>query len=422
MFAVFQQEKPYARLFWAGLISGVGDRFHQVAMLGLLLSITGSGAAVGIAFGVRLLPYLLFGPLGGALADRFARKRIMIATDCIRITFALLPLLVKEPSDVWMIYAASFLLASGEAVYTSARMSSIPLLVQPRNLLAVNGLDEAMTGIVLITGSVSGGIVSAVAGVQAAFVLNALSFLVSALLISRMRAARETEEPRNGPVLQPERVEAGKSAGVGDDAGVPVEGGAREADGLRRLVADSPYIGAMLIVFALWPVGGGIFNILLSVYAVQVFHMGDVGIGLFYGALGIGMLLGSAWAGRFSRLMKAAAVLALFLEGAVNMMISQAGHYAGALALLAVTACCGAVGNACNRTILMNAVPKRYQGRFFGFLATLQNSMMGVVMLLAGFSLDWVEPRTLGLAGGGLMAIAGAVFAVVFFTNSRFQH
>lgn len=70
-----REEKQYARLFAAGIVNGIGDRFSQVAVLGLLLSLTGSGLAVGITFAVRLVPYLLFGPLGGMLADRFSKNR-----------------------------------------------------------------------------------------------------------------------------------------------------------------------------------------------------------------------------------------------------------------------------------------------------------------------------------------------------------
>lgn len=417
-FRMLLQEKQYSRLFWAGLISGLGDRFNQVAVLSLLLSLTGSGYAVGIAFGVRLLPFLLFGPVGGVLADRFSRKRIMIVTDLARAVFALLPMLVRDSSGIWILYAAAFLLAAGEALFASARMSAIPQLVHPNNLLAVNGLDEAMTGIVLIGGSITGGVVSAAAGTQAAFVANAVSYLLSALLLVRIRLGdRSRQEPvkaeNPGAGRIPTKDNADPSAGL-SGTGTPLEE-------LRSVLAGSPFMKAMLIVFALWPVGGGIFNILLSVYAVNVFHKGDIGIGLFYGALGVGMLLGSSCAGRFAQHMKAAAVLALLLEGVLHMLISQTGYFAAALLLLTVTACCGAIGSACSRTILMDAVPRRIQGRFFGYLATLQNTLLGIVMFMAGLSLEWAEPRLLGLAGGSMLALAGGVFALVFYVRrSRF--
>lgn len=395
-FLVFKQEKQYHRLFWAGLINGIGDRFSQVAVLGLLLSLTGSGLAVGITFAIRLVPYLLFGPLGGMLADRLSKKSIMIATDLIRIVFALAPLLVVDSSDIWIIYASSFLLSAGEALYAPARMSSIPQMVQKKSLLSVNGLEEAMLGIVLIGGSLTGGIIAATIGVEAIFVLNALSFLFSALLLSKL-----TMENKKAPE-SPEQVPGGSRAN-----------GMNE---FRQLLSGSAFVRIMLIVFALWPIGDGIFNILLSVYAVQVFHMGDIGIGTLYGALGLGLVAGSSFTGKFANKMKVAAVLALLLEGIVNMLISQSTHFALVVLLLIITAGCSAIGNACNRTILMNVVPEHFQGRFFATLATVQNTIMGATMFLAGLGLEKMAPRTLGFAGGLLFVTAGGVLALIFFT------
>lgn len=199
---ILRQEPSYRRLFAAGLVNGIGDRFSQVAVLGMLLSLTGSGLAVGLTFAIRLVPYLVFGPIGGWLADRFTKKSIMLFTDAIRIFFALTPLLVRDVGNVWIIYVSSFALSAGEAIYAPARMSLIPRLVRRENLLAVNSLEQAMTGFVLIGGSVTGGILAAAVGGQVSFVLNAVSFLVSGLLLLRLKPAEQhaatAAEPAEG--------------------------------------------------------------------------------------------------------------------------------------------------------------------------------------------------------------------------------
>ncbi|WP_334074858.1 MULTISPECIES: MFS transporter [Paenibacillus] len=412
---VLRQEKDYARLFTAGIVNGMGDRFSQVAVLGLLLTLTGSGLAIGITFGVRLIPYLMFGPLGGMLADRFSNKRVMIATDLIRAVFALTPLLVREAADVWLIYASSFLLSAGEAVYAPARMSAIPRLVRKDRLLQVNSLEEVMTGLVLIGGSVSGGFVAAKFGMEVPFLLNALSFLAAALLLARLPRLSGSS-PDSGCAHGPGQAAADESA---DGFAAPASASAPAAASptvaaFRGLLARSPFLRLMLIIFAVWPVGDGIFNILLSVYAVEVFHMGDLGIGLLYGALGAGLVAGSALTGRFARRIKAAAVLTLLLEGICHILISQSGSFGLLMVLLAGTAICSGIGNACNQTILMTLVPDKIRGRFMGMLATLQNTIMGVAMLLGGFLLDVLSPRMLGLIGGGLLTVTGAIFAAVY--------
>ena len=126
---IFRQEKNYLRLFLAGIVNGIGDRFSQVALLALLLELTGSGFAVGVALAIRVVPFLLFGPLGGFLADRFSRKKILIITDLSRIAFAISFVLVNNESDIWIVYLSTFVLAAGEAIYAPARKSFIPLLV-----------------------------------------------------------------------------------------------------------------------------------------------------------------------------------------------------------------------------------------------------------------------------------------------------
>ncbi|MEF2966324.1 MFS transporter [Paenibacillus sp. M1] len=399
--SMLRQEKNYTRLFAAGIVNGLGDRFSQVAVLGLLLTLTGSGFAVGINFAVRLIPFLVFGPLGGALADRMSKKHIMIATDLARAVFALSPLLVREAGDVWIIYAGSFLLAAGEALYAPARMSSIPRLVRKENLLQINSLEEVLTGIVLICGSVTGGFVSVWLGVEASFILNALSFLVTALILSGLP---KMDRPRRGL----KRSDSDMDTGM--DTGTRIEN-RRE---FRELLTGAPFLRLMLVIFAVWPIGDGIFNILLSVYATEVFMTGDLGIGIVYGALGAGMVAGSGLTGKFARHIKIAAILTLLAEGILHTIISQSGSFILLVPLLVGAAVCGSVGNACNQTILMATVPDRLRGRFMGMLAAMQNTVMGTAMFLGGFALEAVSPRTLGLAGGLLLSVLGAGFAAVY--------
>jgi Na+/melibiose symporter-like transporter len=180
---IFKDQRGYSRLFTAGLINGIGDRFTGIAVLALVLQLTGSGMAVGISLGVRLLPYLFLAPLGGLLGSKFSRKYIMIATDIMRVPVALAFLWVDGEDRLWLLYTASFLLAAGEAIYSPIRKSSIPLLVTKDSLLTVNGLEQLMSGCVLILGAFSGGVVTMWLGPEAAFIMNAVSFLIAAIFI-----------------------------------------------------------------------------------------------------------------------------------------------------------------------------------------------------------------------------------------------
>ncbi|MDU4694707.1 MAG: MFS transporter [Paenibacillus sp.] len=402
---VLRQERSYRRLFAAGLVNGIGDRFSQVAVLGLLLSLTGSGLAIGITFAVRLFPYFVFGPLGGLLADRFSKKTIMLITDAVRLFFALTPLLVRDSGDVWIIYVSAFALSAGEAIYAPSRISLIPRLVHRKNLLTVNSLEQAMVGFVLIGGSVTGGILAAAVGGQVSFVLNALSFLVSGVLLLRLDLAGRPADAE-GTAVESTPTQTPSPARA-----------LRQTSVLRQLITQSFFLQIMLIVFAVWPIGDGIFNVLISVYAAEVFHMGDIGIGLLYGALGAGMLIGSGLAGKMARHMRTAAVLALGLEGIFQVLSSQSPSFLLLVLLLAVSAVITSVGNACNETVLMQLIPDEWRGRFFGGLTTLQNTVMGVAMLVSGFLLEAVTPRTLGLAGGTFLALLGFALSLTWLLH-----
>ncbi len=428
--SLLKEEKNYARLFAASIVNGMGDRFSQVAVLGLLLSLTGSGLAVGITFAIRLLPFLIFGPLGGMLADRFSKKHIMITTDLVRAAFALSPLFVRDAGDVWIIYVTSFLLAAGEALYSPARMSLIPRLVRKDNLLHVNSLEEVLGGLVLIGGSVTGGAISSLLGVETTFLLNSLSFLACAVILIRLPILQGTlraQKSQHRPVVEPE-IPSSSSAVSRRTTQIPrcewkrtfVRRRTRETRpstpaAFRKLLSRSPFLRLMLMIFAVWPIGDGIFNILLSVYAVNVFHMGDLGIGILYGALGAGLVIGSGLTGKFARHIRAAAILTLLVEGICHMLISQSGSFLLLAVLLTCMAVCSSIGSACNQTLLMTIVPDRMQGRFMGMLATMQNSIMGTAMLLGGFLLEVLSPRLLGLVGGLLLTLSGTGFAAVYF-------
>ncbi|OPA77865.1 MFS transporter [Paenibacillus selenitireducens] len=394
---MLRQEKGYRQLFLAGLVNGIGDRFSQVASLSLILTLTGSGMAVGITFAVRLIPSLVFGPLGGMLADRFSRKKIMVLSDLIRAFVALSFLFVHDASDVWVIYVSSFLLSAGEAIYAPTRTSSIPILVPKERLLAVNGLEEHMVGLVLILGSITGGVVAAFLGTAFSFIVNAASFVLSAVLL--------------GSIVFPAPHAQTKVKHDTDLECVSQTQSTRKE--LRAVWKSSRFVRAMIVGFTLWPIGYGVFNILLSVYAVQVYDQGDLGIGLMYGALGIGMVIGSSWTSRFMDKMKLAVVSGFILEGVLHMGMSQVPNFGLTILLLLISAIGSSIANACNHTLLMHAVPAHFQGRFFGLMSAMHNTFMGITMLSTGFLLEVMSPRVLGFFGGLVITAVSIGIAII---------
>ncbi|GGG10134.1 MFS transporter [Paenibacillus albidus] len=388
----------YRRLFTAGIINGIGDRFSSIAMLALVLELTGSGMAVGISLGMRVLPYLFLAPLSGRLGSRLPRKAIMIATDLFRVPVALAFLWVDGESRLWVLYAASFILASGEAIYSPLRKSAIPLLVPRDRLFAVNGLEQLMTGCVLILGAFAGGALSLWFGPGMAFFLNAVSFLVAAFLVSGI----------SFPVpLDPDGDMEGSAFGADPKPNIKGHRQGNPWRSLGLLVSGSLALQVIIGYELLVPLLNGLDNVLISVYAVQEFHAGELGVGAFYAALGMGLSL-SFFAGRYlNRGLLAVALTALLIEGGMLMWISGSDSFALAFVLYILLALAGGTGNACLDTLVMRATPSSEQSFLFGILSAAGNTLLGLSMLASGWLLESVSPRVLGFAGGaGFACIA----------------
>jgi MFS family permease len=392
-----KKEKQYQKLFIAGIVNGVGDRFSSVALLALLLNITGSGFAVGIILAIRLIPFLVFGPFGGWLADCFPRKTILIFADLIRIVFALSFLLVDSKEDLWIIYLSSFILASGEAIYGPARKSAIPKLIAKDHLVKINSLEQVMLGIVLIVGAFSGGIVSFIFGANMTFWINAASFLGSAVIIYT--------------ITFPDNMEAIK--GIKSKKVNPFSI-------FKKVILMSVQVQILLFCEILIASMNGIDNVLISVYAVKVYQLGDVGVGLFYGALGLGLMFSFSVANRLQKNFLLISLLCLMLEGAFLLLLSRTHLVIFAFLMFCGAAFMSGIGNACFDSILMKEIPDEHHGSMFGLLATIGNTVLGISMFLSGFALQYINPPSLGMFGGiaymlialFLIAISSKVFKI----------
>ncbi|WP_368505405.1 MFS transporter [Alkalihalophilus sp. As8PL] len=388
--SVWKEEREYRKLFLAGVVNGVGNRFTQVAALTLLYQVTGSGAAIGLLFLIRMIPFLLIAPLGGILADKFQKKALLVGIDLCRIPFALTPLLVNEPGELWIVYVSAFLLASGEALYAPTRMSSIPILVQQEKLLYVNAIEQIMVGIVLIVGSTAGGMVAYLFGLEIAFSLNALSFLLSAYFLRTITFTKDSYSSiqSNPPTTKRPSI---------------------------HWIVSSFAVMTFLLIECTMPLANGIDNVLLSVYALDVFDKGELGVGLIYGFLGLGFVFSSLLSPFLNKNLLAFIVSFIALEGVGHLFLSVAPTFALALLSVLFITFVGGISNICLSTIMMKVIPKPRQGMFFGLTTMISNTTLGVTMGIGGLLVEAFEPRMLSLAVGIGYLFLTFIYALAFF-------
>lgn len=384
---VWKSEKNYRQLFWSGAINGIGNRFNQVAMLALLYSITGSGLSIGIYFAIRLIPFLIFAPLGGMLADRFPKKHILIWLDMVRIPLACILLFVHDANGIWLLYIGLFLLAICEAIYAPTRMSVIPALVKSDKILYVNALEQIMLGAVLVVGSTTGGIIAFLFGTHVLFLLDAVTFLISAYMLGRMLIPTQSQTRKVRQAL---------------------------SISIWKLAWGSSALLLFLFIDATMPLANGIDNVLISMYALDVFHMGDLGVGLLYGALGLGFILSSYSAWLSGKKLAAVIVIFISLEGLGHILLSHAPTFITALLIVVFITYVGGISNIYVATLMMKIVPRSSQGAFFGISQMISNSALGVSMGAAGFIVDIIPARILSLYVGITYILLTMLYAFLF--------
>lgn len=388
------------RNVWLGqVVSQLGDWFNTIALYTLVLDLTGSGRAVGLVLVARFVPSVVLGPLSGAVADRFNRRTVMIACDLGRAVVVLGFLLVRTAEDLWLVYALTVGQLALSAFFEPARTAVIPSVVAERELVTANTITSVTWSAMLTLGAAVGGVMTAAFGSTAAFALDSLTYLVSALFIAAVRL------PRPAP-REKQRWTLVRALGFSDTA----EG----AGYVRR----RPRVLALLLVKPAWCVGGGILT-LLAVFGERVFQLGGrtaLGVSALYAARGVGTAVGPVVARRFAsgtrRQMEQAIGWAFVCAGVFYVLFGLApGLLLGAL-FVAAAHLGGSVLWGFSTVLLQGSVAEEFRGRVFAAEMMLISLMLAASNYATGEALDrlGVSPRFVTVSIGAFFVVPGVVW------------
>jgi MFS family permease len=184
--------RNFRNLWFGQIVSLMGDWFNLIATAILTAQLTNSGLAVGALFVIRALAQFVTGPFGGVLADRFNRKWILIWTDVARAFIVLGFLLVRDASQVWLLYTLTALQLGISGVFFPTKDAILPDVVSEEQIGTANALASTTWSTMLALGAFLGGQVTGMWGIAPAIVLDALSYLLSAWFIGRMTYTQTT--------------------------------------------------------------------------------------------------------------------------------------------------------------------------------------------------------------------------------------
>ncbi len=379
---------PAFRRLLAGLaVSQIGDWLYNLALVALVYERTHSPLWAGITTAARVVPMVALGPFGGVIADRFDRRRVMMACDLARLALmgvlALLAL-TRLPIVVFPLIAA--LATAAGASFLPSASAVTPRLVPDADLPGANAARSAVTGLGIIVGPALGGVLLLLGTPVLAFVLNAITFGVSALAVLAIPA---------NPAFRPERSGA-RPAGLLQDI----------ADGAAALRAHPQavrLVGADIVCSLIY----GMQTVLLILVAHRA-GLGLHGYGYLFAGIGAGGLLGTALASRAARCPHPRAVLVAALAAVGLPMVllawvqAAAVHWpALAIAAAGVTGVGAILVEILTETSLQRSLPPAMFGRAYGLALPASIAGIAVGSLIA--------PVLISLLGGtGALVACGA--------------
>lgn len=409
------QRGGFRRLLVGQAVSSLGDWMATVALLVLVLDLTGSSAAVGGMLVLRLLPAVVAGPLTARLIPRLSRRRTMLAMDLARAGMAVLVPLVAA---VWWVYLWAFAMEVGGLVFLPARDSSVPDLTERQDLSLANGAILASSyGTIPLSAAAFAAVSAAVAAVAGpggsgkasmlvVFAIDAASFLVSFAMIRGLRMLDAA-----APAAVAERAPGGLAAVVASDGGT---------SGSFLRAFEIPLVRGMLPATVTVALGIGTLFSVGVVFVREVLGATEAQFGILIALFGIGAAAGLAVLPALGAVETLGPVrVGVAAQGAVVIVMSlfptPAPAFLGAAAFGATTSATLAIGMSCLQTRLVG--DERVLA-FSAFHVTIRASL-GLAALTAGFAVDLVgsvswplvgdlEPARLVLLCSGLVVLAGA--------------
>lgn len=390
--ALLRFNPDFRRLYVARLVSFAGDWFLVVPLLGLVYEATDSALAAAAVLAAQALPAALLAPVAGVVSDRFDRKTVMVITDLVRAGLALCLLATDAVGAVWYPLLLVFLEGVGAAFFYPASTGALPNVVTEKELPAATALMSSAWGTMAALGAAAGGVFATLASRDAAFVVNAASFIVSAILIARVATSLQHE------------------------TGATSDGRRSNSEAFRYIFSDRR-ARALLSSKGVHSLTSGGAVALFALFSITVFEAGDAGTGALFGARGLGNMIGPILAlavfGRSSQRILGSIGWMMMLWGVGYLLVG----IAPSLFLTAIAVFIAHMGGGTQFTFstygLQELMPDDVRGRVFALDFGIDTLAIAVSAVIIGALAQSIPLRPLFIGLGVVAIVFGSAWTAI---------
>lgn len=389
------------RLLWVGdLISHTGQHITVVALPFQMYQLTGSALAVGMIGLAQVGPLIAFALIGGAIADRYDRRRLLIISQLGSMSASLMLVggAIAGQPPIWLLYLAAAISAAFGALDAPTRSAATPRLVTKKRLSSAIALNQLGFQVNDVAGPALGGVIIAGLGLPAAYAVDAVTFLAAIWAMLLMKPMPPEEDESRTSVLR--SVREGFSYLKG-----------------RRVLQSTFLIDINAMVF-------GMPRALFPLLAVEVFHVGPIGLGFLYAAPGVGAAIGALLTGwvQHVRHQGRAVLWAVAVWGLAIVGFGLSTEaFALALVFLAIAGAADVISAIFRGTILQSSVPDRLRGRLSGIHIMVVVSGPRLGDFEAGLVAQLISP-VFSVVSGGVACVAGVALLAMTVPQFRRYH
>jgi len=414
---------PLTRLLVGEFVSSIGDWLYLMAILILVYQVTEDPVILGLVGAARVIPYVFLSVPAGIVADRFDRRLILLSTDVARgILMLVIAAVVFVDGSIWLVIALTIVATCFSSFFGPAIGAYLPTLVEDEEQLGpANSAWSALDYLAFMVGPAVAGILIAAGGLVIAFLLNAASFAVIAVVLWRLpRSVANPVTAVAAGASAPEGAPGATADAVSVGAPAPGPGAAPAPASVMESRILVPLLGLAVIDVIGNVVGGGL-SVLTVIIATTDLGGGEEATGFLNAGLGLGGFIGALVAGA---LVLRPSLVPVLVGGSVVYAIGLAAlgfapALGAAIAAITVAAAGSIVIEVSSMTIFQRVVPDGVRGRALGVLGTVSTIAFAAGSLLLPVLADAVGTAPVMAAAGVAVAVAGLAGALMAASAAR---